>query len=506
MQCVAEIKFQPMQKITLDNIITVISTAGEIEQSGSTAVADHTCYMDTNDYKLAAAKMSLSIVSGNKTNTMVFTKRDLTKGCWVAGQKTYFIVPTGESIDIKKVPEYFTVWPEKTIVASSLQEVMRSSVNGQQVNIKLPDDTNLMISIENAKLAGNGRNVSSQMVRLQLIAGNFLSMIRVAQLLAEKILLSLIIDDDYVEGLRLLGISVKPDQAGIFLHHTAEENVHSVFINSLCGLWQGIVVCAGDFMHQPDNPKYVHQLRVKLRQFRSVLSFGKPLLNRQAYDDLQEKMRQAGRTLAGLRSLDVLISIWNKIDRQLPDSRHSNELLNLLTKERKKEQQRVLALPVHKVLTMVALDSWAFILDWPQNINRQNEISWHKYTQKRAKSWLKDLRAMNKEVSLDNAAQVHRMRIKIKKLRYVLEFVLPAFHDYDQNFIALLKELQDNLGEIHDCADTIYFINSLQVPGGNDKLAHQTGQLIGWKLYSSDLARKLVTASWDGLKQYSSHL
>ncbi len=503
MKYVAEIKFQPMQKITMDTIQAAVIAAGEIEQSELSSTGQIR-YIDTADYKLAAAKVSLSINSGRKPDIVVYSRKNSSEGCWAAANQTDYIIPTGQSFDILKVPEYFAEWPEKLIDVAMLQEVMTSVFDNQQIVIKMPNAARLIIALENAELAGNGRIVSSQTIRLQLIEGDFLSMITIAQKLADNILMSLIIDDNYLNGLRLLGITVKPAQSGVFNYHTT-ENVHSALVNSLCVIWQGMVVCAADFIQQPDNPRTVHQLRVKLRQFRSVLSFAKPLLHKQAYNNLQEEMRQSGRVLSGLRFLDVLIGLWNKIDRQLPNGQSSNELLNLLMKERSIEQQRVLALPVQKILTGVALNSWAFILNWPQH-SQHREISWQKYFQKRARSWFKDLRTIKKEMSVDNAAQVHRLRIKVKKLRYVFEYVWPSFQDYDQHFLDLLKELQDNLGELHDCADTVKFIDCLQVDGLNDNLAHQTGRLIGWKLYSSNLARKSVTDSWDNLKQYSSYL
>jgi hypothetical protein len=46
---------------------------------------------------------------------------------------------------------------------------------------------------------------------------------------------------------------------------------------------------------------------------------------------------------------------------------------------------------------------------------------------------------------------LHDMRIAAKRLRYVLEITGPVFGPYAETAVRLTKEVQDLLGEIHDC-------------------------------------------------------
>jgi hypothetical protein len=46
---------------------------------------------------------------------------------------------------------------------------------------------------------------------------------------------------------------------------------------------------------------------------------------------------------------------------------------------------------------------------------------------------------------------LHDMRIAAKRLRYVLEVTGPCFGPYARTATKMVKELQDLLGEIHDC-------------------------------------------------------
>jgi CHAD domain-containing protein len=61
---------------------------------------------------------------------------------------------------------------------------------------------------------------------------------------------------------------------------------------------------------------------------------------------------------------------------------------------------------------------------------------------------------------------LHDMRIAAKRLRYILEVTGPCFGPYAKTATRQVKELQDLLGEIHDCdvqvPETIAFAEQLQ--------------------------------------------
>ncbi len=46
---------------------------------------------------------------------------------------------------------------------------------------------------------------------------------------------------------------------------------------------------------------------------------------------------------------------------------------------------------------------------------------------------------------------LHDMRIAAKRLRYILEIAHPCFGDYARTAVNRVKELQELLGELHDC-------------------------------------------------------
>jgi hypothetical protein len=54
-----------------------------------------------------------------------------------------------------------------------------------------------------------------------------------------------------------------------------------------------------------------------------------------------------------------------------------------------------------------------------------------------------------------NVEALHDMRIAAKRLRYVLELTSPLFGEPAENAAKRAKKLQDLLGEIHDCDESV---------------------------------------------------
>jgi CHAD domain-containing protein len=58
---------------------------------------------------------------------------------------------------------------------------------------------------------------------------------------------------------------------------------------------------------------------------------------------------------------------------------------------------------------------------------------------------------MPKASDPEEVVALHDMRIAAKRLRYVLEVTGPCFGPYASSAVKMVKDLQDLLGEIHDC-------------------------------------------------------
>jgi hypothetical protein len=102
---------------------------------------------------------------------------------------------------------------------------------------------------------------------------------------------------------------------------------------------------------------------------------------------------------------------------------------------------------------------------------------------------------------------LHDMRIAAKRLRYILEITHPCFGPYAEGAVKKVKDLQDVLGEIHDCdvllPDVQTFIAEL-VARDAEALVERAGE-------ADDLDPKLVReapnrSAYAGLVSLASHL
>jgi hypothetical protein len=73
---------------------------------------------------------------------------------------------------------------------------------------------------------------------------------------------------------------------------------------------------------------------------------------------------------------------------------------------------------------------------------------------------------MPRAADSEEVVALHDMRIAAKRLRYVLEVTGPAFGSFAERATRMTKDLQDLLGEIHDCdvqiPEVLAFIDELQ--------------------------------------------
>ena len=60
-------------------------------------------------------------------------------------------------------------------------------------------------------------------------------------------------------------------------------------------------------------------------------------------------------------------------------------------------------------------------------------------------SWAESIRNPNK------VKELHNLRISVKRLRYSMEFFAINYNEEFQDFLKVLADLQEQLGDIHDC-------------------------------------------------------
>jgi CHAD domain-containing protein len=196
-----------------------------------------------------------------------------------------------------------------------------------------------------------------------------------------------------------------------------------------------------EFMENPDDTESSHKFRVKIRQFRSVLSFLKPATKTKEYEYFQGMLRELAQKYGYLRELDVMMS---GMEEKYP------ALMEVLKKEREEEKKKVYSDIGGGASAQLYFELMAWINGNPVKNSKiaKNSFSW--YANRRLKKWLSVFEEELDSVDFTDAKELHLLRIKGKKLRYLLALLEPILKEKYQGRLPEFKEIQDKLGRIYD--------------------------------------------------------
>lgn len=203
--------------------------------------------------------------------------------------------------------------------------------------------------------------------------------------------------------------------------------------------YEAVLEAEERFLEKPEKVDRVHKLRVRTRALRALLSFYKPLLNLRNYHEIQGGLRESAQLLARLRELDVIIQQCQKQQ----NGAEASALLTFLEEERRREAELV-----YKLIEAGRLDE----LRQPflRFLRMLNVADKPKFEAKRYKTWQKRVQADCRRLSDLRYPALHRLRIRVKKLRYVLEAIPMLRGEKYEAELEAVKQMQEELGLLCD--------------------------------------------------------
>jgi len=210
----------------------------------------------------------------------------------------------------------------------------------------------------------------------------------------------------------------------------------------------------GDFIaHEPgtrlgEDPEELHQMRVASRRLRATIDlFEAALAPEFAY--LKDELRWVGRVLGNVRDLQVqresLLDLL--IGFELPAS---NPLIEKLAQDTREAQAEVAsALDSARYRNLVQRMTAALATEDVVSGESQSPIQ--PYAAQAVRDRYKTVRKRASRLRIDSPdAELHKTRIKIKRLRYAAETFQPVFGKRLKPLRDESKSLQDLLGEHQD--------------------------------------------------------
>ena len=206
----------------------------------------------------------------------------------------------------------------------------------------------------------------------------------------------------------------------------------------------------------PD-PEHLHDFRVAVRRTRSGLGQLPDALPRAVTRRFSRGFSWLGDITGPTRDLDVFLLRENRMESHLPERLQKGlpfvfaELGKRRAVEWKKLAGQVMSARYRKIIT-----AWQAFLDADQPGDESGGSSRPIIDHAREiilRSFGKVIREGQGIAHLSPPEKLHRLRIRCKKLRYLLEFFAPLFSGKDvDRAIRHLKRLQDNLGDFNDLA------------------------------------------------------
>lgn len=246
---------------------------------------------------------------------------------------------------------------------------------------------------------------------------------------------------------RLRSAQTTPEAFQALLSSTVKQVLHN---------WS--VVLEGS---DPEGP---HQLRVGVRFLRTLIRAFRPVIDSKELRALERDLQELGRIIGDLRDLDVLyLEIVGDLDRPAALAAGFNKLDEDLSAYRERQRAAVR----HTLCSQRMRNLQITLALLPNHLGWEHIASEERLAKKNTrmiarkaldKSW-RLTRTLGKRIEELSIEERHRLRKKLKGLRYTLEAFSPIYGKKKcQRFIRDLKRLQGILGYLNDAtlAEQLY--------------------------------------------------
>jgi len=341
---------------------------------------------------------------------------------------------------------------------------------------------------------------------LELITGDAGELVSCAQALTADLPLMLFLQSKAERGFLLAADAVEAPVSAerILLGDDATADIAFRYVIGHClrhllGNWAAVTMAR--------DPEGIHQMRVALRRLRSALSlFGGPF--RAALSSLEGEVRWVADVMGEARDLDVF---QEDVFRPAADAHGDDErLLELATVVR--TRRRIAWVHVFEALEserfrqlVLGLASMTFVKPWLAAAGGEaaGEVA-RDFARRRMKKRYRRAMRLGRRIEELDAHERHELRIKLKKLRYALDFFRSLFAKRaTEKFLRRLGDLQDTLGRLNDAAVARALVKEILAEHGDGTAAaaigYAGGVVAGWHLGHARLRVHQLARRWKRL-------
>jgi len=205
-----------------------------------------------------------------------------------------------------------------------------------------------------------------------------------------------------------------------------------------------------DATRKPEDADGIHDLRVSIRRLKQELEVFEEWFDAEHVKTIRRHLRKLMDRCAAARNCDVGIEVLRAAGCDRP------ELVASLKKEKRDAAGKLSR----------KLEHWrstGLVREWGRHLRVSRAASKEtagEVARRLVPAMMEELFRAGREAALPHSTRhrMHRLRLKVKKVRYTLEMFEKVYGRETDRILETLKGLQDKLGAINDCATTLEMI------------------------------------------------
>jgi inorganic triphosphatase YgiF len=231
------------------------------------------------------------------------------------------------------------------------------------------------------------------------------------------------------------------------------------------------------------DPEYLHQARVALRRLRSAFRVFDTVVPRSHFAQILDELKSMGRLLGDARDLDVFA--LDTLARAGSSQHVGVAALQRRTQNARRRAARAARTGVTAPEYTAMLLRLAQALcagQWRDGAARPAAVNMTllKFATKIVSDRYARVKKHGRRIAQLGFADLHRLRIQIKRLRYAIEFFMPLFEGKAHDTLRALVGLQDLLGRLNDDATAWKLLDALVTEDSSMDYQQAVGFVRGW--------------------------
>lgn len=256
------------------------------------------------------------------------------------------------------------------------------------------------------------------------------------------------------------------------------------------------------------DPEYLHQMRVALRRLRSAFNVFEAVLPETTTEPLVADFRWLADALGPARDWDVFMSetlppIREVFAKHAALAQFARECARLRRGANRKARRAVAAVRYERLVLGFA--AWLAAEKWVSEAAEPSLTTPRSPAREFAAAVLERryarVRKRGRKLRQLSAAELHRLRIAVKKFRYAMDFLVPLFAaKRARDILSHLARLQNILGAMNDAVAVERLAHEAFGAGEGKAMSEARGIVLGWSHGRALTLRRELRGAWKAFR------